>query len=543
MVVVIEKGAIRSQIRGIENLPIIMALYEIIDDRRHSNSDKVFIDIDFHNNSCIIGYSEAATKDNIDNMVKWFNTNKEQTNIKNIASRGIGIKFFEFRALGRWKHITKNDNIYYTSEINTSAIWNAEIDNEISSTSFSEILHKETSLVKEEDELPSTLENIFDNHEHKYPFNPKTIFICKKMHNLNLLDEYRDEKNAFTFDDVIKRLQIKYYDEVSESLDLFIKLPGYGDFKQISNDNIDIIGFTDNKKNELQIDIFIRPDCHYNYAFRIGEHTYKFGKNGNSVIRQKIDNITGLPDFVLLQYNTNNMNKDEKYNSIVGKSEETYSGLYIKIGGTFINDQPVEWQITKRNLAGNKNYRAILECISPESKYHLKLSGLKAQFNLATMHNLHNCIKCLSDLYKTYCKKMSDNPDEYVLVKTTASKSVKNKKIEGYFYIIELGKNFFKLGYSSKQTRIYDYLNEMDTLKNEFPDIIFHNYPHCIYLTLKKIINITSLEQTIKTIVNESTICQTYDNQHGTDIREYFCCDNIITLLNDIKQQIQLHDE
>ena len=49
MSVVIEKGAIRSQIRGIENLPIIIALYEVIDDRKHSNSNKVFIDIDLHN--------------------------------------------------------------------------------------------------------------------------------------------------------------------------------------------------------------------------------------------------------------------------------------------------------------------------------------------------------------------------------------------------------------------------------------------------------------------------------------------------------------
>ena len=85
MSVVIEKGAIRSQIRGIENLPIIIALYEVIDDRKHSNSNKVFIDIDLHNHTCMIGYSEEATKDNIDNMVKWFNTNKEQTNINNIV--------------------------------------------------------------------------------------------------------------------------------------------------------------------------------------------------------------------------------------------------------------------------------------------------------------------------------------------------------------------------------------------------------------------------------------------------------------------------
>jgi hypothetical protein len=198
MSVVIEKGAIRSQIRGIENLPIIIALYEVIDDRKHSNSNKVFIDIDLHNNICMIGYSEEATKDNIDNMVKWFNTNKEQTNINNIASKGIGLKFFEFRALGIWKHITKcfNEKMYYTSEINTLDIWNAEIDDKISSIYFSEILHRGTIFVKEEEELSLSIENIFNNIDNKYPFQPKTIFRCNNLKNKNLLNEYKDEEGS-----------------------------------------------------------------------------------------------------------------------------------------------------------------------------------------------------------------------------------------------------------------------------------------------------------------------------------------------------------
>ena len=62
MSVVIEKGAIRSQIRGVENIPVIMTMYEVIDDRKHSKSNKVYIDIDLHNQSCSIGYSEEATK-------------------------------------------------------------------------------------------------------------------------------------------------------------------------------------------------------------------------------------------------------------------------------------------------------------------------------------------------------------------------------------------------------------------------------------------------------------------------------------------------
>ena len=547
MSVVIEKGAIRSQIRGIENLPIIIALYEVIDDRKHSNSNKVFIDIDLHNKTCMIGYSEEATKDNIDNMVKWFNTNKEQTNINNIASKGIGLKFFEFRALGTWKHITKrfNEKIYYTSEINTSDIWNAEIDDKILSTNFSEILHRGTSFVKEEDELSISIENIFNNIDDKYPFPPKTIFRCKNVKNINLLDEYKDEEGNFKFDEIIKRLQIKYYNEISKGLELYIKLPGYTEFKIIENNNIDVIGFTNNRSNELKIDIFINPNYYYGYFFKIGENAYEFRKNGNSVIRQKINNISNSssPDFSLFQYNINNMSKEDKNNSIFGKSEEACAGLFIEIGGTFISDQPVEWQIIKRNLAGSKNFRAVLQCLSKESKHHLKLSGLKAQFNLATMNNLHNCIKCLTDVYKTYTKNMSINSDDYVLIKTTASKSPTDKQVEGYYYIVELGKNFFKAGYSINQQRIFEYITEESANQNrsDFPDIDFHTNPHCRYLSIRKIKNIKLLEEKIKSLLNESTICQTYDCLQGTDIREYFCCNSFNDLYGLIISEITAH--
>ena len=550
MSVVIEKGAIRSQIRGIENLPIIIALYEIIDDRKHSNSKKVFIDIDLHNHNCMIGYSEEATKDNIDNMVKWFNTNKAQNNINNIASKGIGLKFFEFRALGTWKHISKsfNENVYYTSEINTCDIWNAEINDTISSIEFSNILHRGTSFVKEEDELPSSIEDIFNNINNKYPFQPKTIFRCNKLKNINVLDEYKDEEGNFKFDDIIKRLKIKYYNEISQGLELYIKLPGYTEFKIIENNNIDVIGFTNNRKNELKIDIFINQNFYYGYFFKIGENVYEFRKNGNSIIRQKINNITDIsiskcPDFSLFQYNINNMSKEDKNISIFGKSEEACSGLFIEIGGTFISDQPVEWQIIKRNLAGSKNFRAVLQCLSPDSKHHLKLSGLKAQFNLATMNNLHNCIKCLTDVYKMYTKNPSINSDDYVLIKTTASKSCSDKKIEGYYYIVELGEKFFKFGYSTTQQRIFDYISEeyIEKERADFPEIEFHNNPHCRYLSLRKIKNIIILEEKIKSLLIESTFCQTYDCLQGPDIREYAYCDSFDDLFCLILNEINNH--
>jgi len=546
-----DKGAIKSQILGIENLPIILALYEVIDDRKHSKSNKVFIDIDLHNNVCLIGYSEEASYDNIDSTVHWFNINKEQHNIDNIASKGIGLKFLEFRALGTWKHISNfkkelsNEiNTFYTSEINTFDIWNALNNNDISCIEFTEILNRSTSYVKDEDELPGTLQNIFSNVDNKYPFQPKTIFRCGNLKNKKFLDEYKEDENSFKFDDIIKRLKIKYFTEISHGLELYIKLPGYSEFKMIENNNIDVIGFTNKKINQLKIDIFIQPEYYYGYVFKIGEKMYVFRKNGNSVIRQKLTTpILKSPDFSLFQYNINNMTKEEKINSIFGKSEEACAGLYIEIGGTFISDQPVEWQIIKRNLIGAKNYRSILQCLSPESKHHLKLSGLKAQFNLTTMKNLHDCIKCLTDVYKSYTKNIILDSDDYVLIKTTAEKSGEDKQIDGYFYIIKLADNFYKLGIGENQTRIFDYITEeyKNKIRLQFPDINLYISPHCRYLSIKKLKKIKLFEEKIKTLVNESDICQSYNCLHGTDIREYFECDQIDILINLIIDESNNH--
>ena len=126
------------------------------------------------------------------------------------------------------------------------------------------------------------------NIDNKYPFQPKTIFRCNNLKKLDLLHEYKDEEGNFKFDDIIKGLKIKYYNEISQGLELYIKLPGYTEFKIIENNNIDVIGFTNNRKNELKIDIFINTNYYYGYFFKIGENMYEFRKNGNSIIRQKI---------------------------------------------------------------------------------------------------------------------------------------------------------------------------------------------------------------------------------------------------------------
>jgi hypothetical protein len=537
MSIICDKGAIRNALANVENLPIEYALYEVIDNREHSKSNKFFIDINSHNTTCVIGFSESATEEQIDSMVKWYNVKDTHYNSNNIASRAAGKKYFDFALRGEYTHIGKHsDDSYYISSINTSKIYAAEIDPNISNKDFSETLSKATNLVKEESELVPSLHNIFENSEQYYPFTPKTVISAKKIDkNNDILNYFKETCNQ---DKIIKNLRIKYYNEIYyNNFELYCKFPNMNSFYKINtHEAIDVIGITNNFIDKYNINIYINTQEHLGYIFEIDNNFYKFEKNGNSVLRKKmgkmdiVSNLT-TPDFTYVQYNINELTKEQKEASIVGSSLEHYAGLYINIGGVFISSDPVTWGINdKRNLPGAKNYRGILYINTNKAKSDVGLSGLKAHFNLANKPFLDKTIKSLSDIYKKYCKfNKPENPDDYVLVKSTAQKTKQEKKLCGYIYIIKLGPSFYKFGYTeksdSKRFDSYKSPKHKNDAKCEFTDEIIYDTPILCFNMLDPIDNVRALEQNIKCIINDSHYCQTYDTVQGDDIREYFHCE------------------
>lgn len=550
-----EKGAIRSVLAGVEKLPPEMALYEVIDDKEHSNSNKVFIDIDIHNKRVVIGFENAATSEQIKNMVTWFSINKTHYDANRIATRGTGYKLLTFSVRGEYTHISNiDDSKWISSYINTTKIYNAELDPDVSNKEFSEILHASTTFIREQEELFPSHQTIAQNKDNYYPFTPKTIIEAKNVSNETILNYFSNTENQ---ENLIKRFRIKYYNEISEkNTELYIKSPNNTKFIQITNNNcIDVIGITDNCINKHNTNIYISEDTKncYGYVIEINEKFYKYKKNGNSILRNPLTKqeeeiyINRAPDYTFVQYNiksTENMSSEEKlnlYNSIVGKSLEYYAGVYISIGGVFINSEKVTWGIKERNLQGNKHYRGVLYVNTQNAKQDIGLSGLKAQFSLLTKKDLHDVIKSLTDIYKKYTiLGKIQNPDEYVLVQSTAQKSTGEKKLDGHQYLICIGKNFYKLGFETTQTRIYDYI-KTDTIeenKKNFPEEEIYEKPFLVYLSLHKIPNIRGLEQNIKSIINTSDSCVTYE-AIGCDILEYFHCDNIYEVLPLIIKEIE----
>ena len=117
------RGVVRDLVESMKNYTGTgFAFYELIDDRHHSKSNKVFIHFDGSSNSCKIGYSEYATEKQIASLVEWFSSNKDHKKSDCIAARGIGSKFFTFSFPGNWKYISYSEEKkrYFHTESSTS---------------------------------------------------------------------------------------------------------------------------------------------------------------------------------------------------------------------------------------------------------------------------------------------------------------------------------------------------------------------------------------------------------------------------------------
>ena len=487
---VCDLGTIRNIIRGVDEPLPYMLLSEMIDDAEHSLSKRIFIDINVHDKHVIFGFENAATEEQLNNMVHWNPTSKIH-NTSHISTCGQGLKYYEFRFRGEQIHATKTWDesnmkfIYRKSSLNSDIIYNNARSADVSETVFSDILKKKTSYVNESDEIEPTLDNIFLNKDNKYPFQPETIIVSKNITNDKLLEYLNIDDNI---KNLRKELTNKYYSEIKNGeLQLYIKFPNEGEFCKIGDDcDTDVIGSTV-KQREHVIELYyilhnFRSFKKGDYIISINNIYFKIQKNGNSFTREVItllddEKLNILLQFEYIQYNIpSNDSKIKQY--MVGSSMEDYCGIYLKIGDKFIDSKPITCNLTKRNLPGAKNYRAILQLMNPkDTKMMLGIHGLKPEFNLSHMASLEQIIKQCCIIYKSFSKYESYkdvDPTEYCIVKTSNEKSKRTSK-PGNMYLRVVGKNFYKLGMTTKTNRakrIFDKMSAKDftVLKNDFPE-------------------------------------------------------------------------
>ena len=563
MSAICQKGTIINIVgRGIDETPFHMALFEPIDDAEHSGSKYVFVDINTHEKTIVIGFEKTATEDQINNMVKW-NQVSEIHNTNNLCTVGQGLKHFTYQARGKTVNysLSNETSKYYVSSANTHEIYTEAINRDSSESKFTEFFSKYTKYVdvNEIKYMPPAIRTIFDNSENQYPFSPKTIIVCKDINNDSLFDYLKDEKNI---SDLKKELYNKYFHEIYHSnLNLYVKMPNNIAFEKFEcNKTFDVIGSTI-KHKEHNTDIYevIIDEAGFKkneLLMCIDGSFYNVRKNGTSYIRAQVfpssESIKFLFRYTQYHFQDDKVTNDKLRENIVGTSLETYSGVYLFFGKKFINSKPIASNLVTRNLQGNKHYRGIMDIQNPETKNKLQIHGLKAKFNLANMQSIENIIKQCTIIYKNYCKLLETNktplPNDYVKVESSNKKTDKTikREIAGIDYILKVGPDFYKLGQTgskNKSKRIFNYFSDDDfeQVKKDFPNEIM--YPkhkiHYVYFPSYEIKNSKSLEQTLKEMIVSDPDITTYDHKNdGDDIREYFHCDKqkldeLIEYLND----------
>lgn len=557
---VCDLGTIRNIIRGVDEHSPNTLFAEMIDNGEHSGSTKIFIDINPHEKKIVIGYENAVTEDQLNKMVTW-NPSSKIHGTSNISTCGAGLKYYEFRFRGQQIHATKywDDKdakyMYMDTRINSDIIYRSATSNDVSETQFSDILLKHTSHVIRSEEVLKSFSDIFENEDSVYPFKPNTIILSKNITNDKLLEWLSSNENIKILE---KELIHKYYEEIkSGKLTIFIKFPNDVFHELGNNFHTDIIGSTC-KQHEHSTELYyVQNDFDKfkkgEYIIRINSIFFRIQPSGNSYIRTefnvKDNDLTNiLLQFKFTQYKLKDRNEEELKDlkqSIVGTSLEDYCGVYLKIGNKFIDGKPLPCNLTKRNLEGSRMYRGILELQNPEqTKMMLGIHGLKSEFNLSSMNLLEQIIKQCCIIYKNYCKCTCPvDPREYCIVRSSNKKSSRSNK-PGYIYLRVIGKHFYKLGKTgstNKADRIFDYTKKRDVydqLKKDFPEEEIFPIGKFYYEFLSSEFNSTSSTEQfiIENLMSRQDVIM-YDNKVGEEIREYFHCDNIVTI-QEIKQLI-----
>lgn len=564
---VVSLGTVRSILRGLPDTRFSSVVYEVIDDREHSKpiaSNNVFIDFRPESRCITVGFSNYASKDDVDRMVKWNPTNdKHITN--SIATAGQGLRFFECMLKAKHKHVStdlENPHKFYESEISTKAVIAASTQSDVSETGFQQILDRETVLARERtpDELMPVVKTVFENASEEYPFAAKTLIHTHDISNDHVI---ADLNTPAFINDLKKRLFTKYYDELmNDEFNLFVRFPKaktFVDLKTLLKKEMvaDVIGSTIKDKEHTitivsvskALKVRLAPNSKKtehttlqagSFVFKVDDSYWCLYSNGKSSIRvqfyllkdEDIGSLRELYNFTQYVIPASVTDAQLK-SSMVKASGEAYAGIYVRLGNTFINDEPAEGGGLRRNLPGASRYRAIFELANSDAKSTLKINGLKSRFSFSDMPELNAAIEQCQTIYKNFFNEYDadtiPSPETYIPSRKVSNEVTKKVNDSGFVYIVKIGNNFYKRGKTGNDkknmSRISSYFTEDDTekLKTNFPKESIYDLSDRVFVFLRPSDHISSYESWLgDKLLGLKDKFTTYSSNGGGGIREYF---------------------
>ena len=550
--IVCDRGALYLNLQSTKHeLSFVDALYEAIDNRHHSESIKVFIDLNCHVNQISIGYENLATLLQVKNMVQYYQVSDVHESVKNISCRGVGLSVLEFFLPGKWIHIANNSNEemeYFYSKRDTKVISEALFDtNKFTNDQFSLKLQEATKNDIHTFPPNAVAVNVFKEN-NDYPFQAKTLIIGNIDKDINLLNKIG------CIESLIKRLKIKYAYEIKiGNINLYIKIPNNQKFqnvKDISNGIYDVIGYTKpDKKLSIQIDLSNNTQI----IFRIENNYYGLTKdiNARKAIEIDVKSIEFKTDiqFTLWTTEINNQVKDAYCNDAL----KHYKGIYIMCNGTFTSDKPI---LLANNSSVKNDLRGVIEPKTSLGKSNINFKSTKSDSCIANKSDedkkikLEDIIIFLRDKYPDYLteylkNKNNINHNEYILKNKTMKENT-NPEMK-YFYLMNIGEKFYKLGISSELKKIKSYgeHKKIENTKSKFVKFVndIYDYPVNLFGNLPKIRNADTFESKLKKYIGENT--DKYTSYAKILVQgEYFSLikeENLVDLLKWINNNIKEH--
>lgn len=563
---VVSLGTVRSILRGLPDTRFSSVMYEVIDDREHSKptiSNKVFFDFRPETRCMTVGFEHSASKDDIDKTVKWNPTNEKHIT-DSIATAGQGLRFFECTLKAKHKHLSvalDNPNKFYESEISTMAVIEESVKSDVSEVAFQNVLDRVTGLARERsgEELMPAIKSVFENSSNEYPFSPKTVFHTYNIGNEQLI---ADLNTTDFVQELKKRLLTKYFDELKNTdFQLYVRFPKEDKFVDlkplVKTGVVDVIGSTTkhkalvitivlvNKATKVRLAPNSKKTEHTtlhegSYVFKVDNSYWCLYSNGKTAIRVRFsllsdDDSKSLQElYTFTQYVIPDTIADKDLKTAMIKSSgETYAGIYVRFGNTFINDEPAEGGGLRRNLPGASRYRAIFELANSVAKSKLKINGLKSRFSFSDMPELNVAIEQCQTIYKHYfseCEVVSSpSADSYIPSRRVSNEVTAKTDDPGLVYIVKIGTNFYKWGKSGndkkKLARIASYFTEDDVtkLKNSFPNETIYDLSSRTFVLLTPSDHISSYECWLgDKLCAAKDKFTTYASNGGGGVREYF---------------------
>ena len=536
-------------------------IYEFLDNSNYNNSKKCFIHVtkDNDDDEYNIYYSYDNPINDSETMNRLLSINDSKTS--EIGHCGNGFKRFCYKHYAKTEIFSLiNNTRYLYTEQHQDKIYELSKNNDLNDADFSNKMDSTfTNFTTEKKfkDAPSWYTKYISNDE--LPFKPKTLikFTSKsKIDNNYAINEYKSLK---MYKNLLNNLQLKN----NNNLEIYIKNELLDDFNHWKKINyIDHIGLTNKSKIETYLTVAVYSNKQDKTYFKIIDSsskninllnkifTIEINRNNNG--RAHVLNNTDLSDYELhFEIKTITLNKDylskiykELYKDV--KCDDYY-GIYLLLNNNLINCDKVYFthlNPSKNDKSGYSSKRMIINCKSNIDKY-LKKTDIKSNTTINSKAYNNEIIIYIKYIFHSLYKKFFNKPDINFknLISTKNIKSVKPKDIDkeenGYVYLIQMGPELYKFGYTKQSIRKYYKSYKTDSIL----DKIKKKYNDKVFLNKKDITNIYSAyvndpmlhEKKLRTIIKK------YFN--FIDREEYFILRNNIDIFNIIRTFITENKE